>query len=170
VSDSAFEFMTRERNEVNYSNRKPTLERILVVDDDDSVRNSLMEVLVLEGFSVPGAANGEEALAILEKEHIDLVMLDLNMPRLNGWDTFERLVERWPLLPIIIVTARPNQLFLAANCGAGALLEKPIDIPVMLSAIRTLLDESTSSRLARLAGRTDEFIYAEGNRHLSKRR
>jgi DNA-binding response OmpR family regulator len=155
--------MTHERNQS--INRKPSLERILLVDDDASVRNSLSEVLIMEGFAVSPAANGKEALAILEKTHIDLVMLDLNMPQMNGWDTFERLSDNWPLIPIILITARPNQLFLAAAAGAGALLEKPVDIPILLRAIRTLLDEPTQSRVARLAGRSTEFFYAEGQNH-----
>ena len=63
------------------------------------------------------------------------------------------------LLPVIIVTARPNQLFTAASSGAGALLEKPLDFPQLLETIRALLDEPTETRLARMAGRDTAFRY-----------
>jgi DNA-binding response OmpR family regulator len=143
--------------------RRPSLERVLLVDDDKTVRESLSEVLVCEGYLVVQAANGEEALCIMESQHIDVVLLDLNMPRLNGWDTFENLIERWPLVPILIITARPNQLFLAASAGAAALLEKPVDIAAMIRAIRTAIDEPTSVRLARLAGGGDHFVFSTGH-------
>ena len=63
------------------------------------------------------------------------------------------------LIPIIIATARPNQLFTAVNAGVGALLEKPMDIPMLLRTIRKLLAESTEQRLGRLAGKETEFHY-----------
>ncbi|HEY6229522.1 MAG TPA: response regulator, partial [Verrucomicrobiae bacterium] len=80
-----------------HDRRRPSLDRVLLVDDDKSVRESLSEVLVCEGYLVEQAANGEQALHCLESQRIDIVLLDLNMPRLNGWDTFEKIVERWPL-------------------------------------------------------------------------
>ena len=146
-----------------HDRRRPSLERILLVDDDKTVRESLLEVLVCEGYLVVQAGNGEEAIRIMESQHIDVVLLDLNMPRLNGWDTFENLIERWPLVPILIITARPNQLFLAASAGAAALLEKPVDIAAMIRAIRTAIDEPTSVRLARLAGGGDNFVFSTGH-------
>jgi DNA-binding response OmpR family regulator len=90
---------------------------------------------------------------------VDLALLDLNMPVKNGWDTFQQLTFEHPLIPIIIVTARPNQLFTALGAGAGALLEKPMDIPTLLRTIIKLLAESSEQRLARLAGKETEFHY-----------
>ena len=81
------------------------------------------------------------------------------MPVKNGWDTFEQLTREHPLLPIIIVTARPNQLFTALNAGAGALLEKPMDIPMLLRTMENLLVETIGQRLARLAGKKTKFHY-----------
>lgn len=141
----------------------PSLRRILIVDDDNSVRDSLMELLVLEGYVALPAKDGRQALEVMNQERVDLVLLDLNMPRLNGWDTFEKLIAKYPLVPIVIITARPNQLFLAASAGVGALLEKPLDIPVLLQAIKTLIDEDVETRLKRLTGRTSEFFYAAGH-------
>jgi len=131
--------------------------RILLVDDDPTVRDSLNDVLVAEGYLVILAENGQQALDIAARLPVDLAVLDLNMPVKNGWDTFERLTADYPLIPIIIATARPNQLFTALNAGAGALLEKPMDIPTLLRTIEGLLAESAEERLARLAGKKTEF-------------
>ena len=133
--------------------------RILLVDDDPTVRDSLNDVLVAEGYFVIPAENGQQALDLANQLPVDLVLLDLNMPVKNGWDTFERLTAEHPLIPIIIITARPNQLFTALSAGAGALLEKPMDIPTLLRAMETLLAETAEQRLARLAGKKTEFHY-----------
>lgn len=133
--------------------------RILLVDDDPTVRDSLNDVLTGEGYSVIPAENGEQALNLAARLPFDLVLLDLNMPVKNGWDTFQQLTMEHPLVPVIIVTARPNQLFTALGAGAGALLEKPMDIPTLLQTVEKLLAESAWQNLARLAGRETEFHY-----------
>ena len=81
------------------------------------------------------------------------------MPGQSGWDTFERLTASQPLLAVIIITARPNQLFTALGAGVGALLEKPLDFPQLLQAVTRLLAETPESRLARLAGQASDFYY-----------
>ena len=134
--------------------------RILLVDDDAGVRGSLSDVLVSEGYVVIPANDGQQAIELAASAAIDLVLLDLNMPRKNGWEAFERLSAEHPLLPIIIVTARPNQLFTAVGAGVGALLEKPLDIPTLLRTIKRLLAESAETRLARLAGQATDFHYS----------
>jgi len=133
--------------------------RILVVDDDPTVRDSLNDLLASEGYRILPAENGQQALDLARKSSIDLVLLDLNMPVKNGWDTFEQLTREHPLIPIIIATARPNQLFMAISAGVGALMEKPMDIPMLLRTIEKLLAESTEQRLARLAGKQTKFHY-----------
>jgi len=141
----------------------PAKKTILMVDDERPVREMLSRVLIGENYSVLAAENGEVALRLAATSHVDLVMLDLNMPVKGGWDTFERLTTENPLLPVIIVTARPNQFFTAASSGAGALLEKPLDFPLLLETIRDLLDEPTETRLARMAGRDTVFRYRPAN-------
>ena len=133
--------------------------RILLVDDDSTVRDSLNDVLVSRGYSVIPAENGQQALELANESSVDLVLLDLNMPVKNGWDTYEQLTREHPLIPVIIATARPNQLFTALGAGAGALLEKPIDIPTLLRTMEKLLAETAEQRLARLAGQKAEFHY-----------
>jgi CheY-like chemotaxis protein len=134
--------------------------RILLVDDDPGVRSSLGVVLLQEGYGVWSATNGQEALDLAAANPFDLTVLDLNMPVKNGWDTFERLSWEHPLMPIILITARSNQLFTALGAGVGALLEKPLEIPLFLQTIARLLDEPGEMQLARLSGVTQEFTYA----------
>ncbi len=129
------------------------------MDDDPTVRDSLKDVLLAEGYRVMPAENGQQALDLANKSPVDLVLLDLNMPVKNGWDTFEQFTREHPLIPIIIATARPNQLFTAINAGVGALLEKPMDIPMLLRTMEKLLSETAGQRLARLAGQKAEFHY-----------
>jgi CheY-like chemotaxis protein len=138
---------------------EPVKKQILVVDDDVSVRELLGRVLAGEGYGVREAANGPEALAIAATDQLDLVLLDLNLPGKSGWEVFERLTTSQPLLPVIILTARSNQLFPALAAGAGALLEKPMDFPRLLQVVSRLLAESPAARRARQAGRAAEFIY-----------
>jgi DNA-binding response OmpR family regulator len=137
----------------------PLGNRILLVDDDATVRDSLHDVLVGEGYFVVPAGNGCQALDLANKLSVDLVLLDLNMPVKNGWETFEQFTREHPLIPVIIITARPNQLFTALGAGAGALLEKPMDIPTLLHTMKTLLIETEEQRLARLVGKRAEFHY-----------
>ena len=139
-------------------NRASPKGRILLVDDDPAVRSALAQVLAEEGYVVTCGADGEEALRIVD-DTINLVLLDLNMPVRNGWDTFEQLTAQNPLVPVIIITARSNQLFTALSAGVGALMEKPLDFPELLETIRELLDEPVEVRLARVAGRTPGFRY-----------
>jgi len=133
--------------------------RILLVDDDPTVRDSLKDVLLAEGYLIIPAEDGQQALDLANKSAVDLVLLDLNMPLKNGWDTFDQLTREHPFIPVIIVTARPNQLFTALGAGAGALLEKPMDIRTLLRTVAKLLAETAEQRLARLAGKQAEFHY-----------
>ena len=132
---------------------------ILVVDDDPSVRTMLKRVLAEEGYHVRSAANGAAAMQAATTAPPDLVLLDVKLREENGWDVFRRLTRKWPLLPVVIITARPNQLFTALAAGVGALLEKPLHIPKMLRTISYLLRESVETRVARSAGKVAQFEY-----------
>jgi len=133
--------------------------KILLVDDDPGVRRMLQRVLEEEDYVVVAAANGSKALETAKSAAPDLALLDLNLPVQNGWETLEQLATENPLLPVIIITARPNQLFPALASGAGALMEKPLDLPKLLRTIRDLLAEPAEARLGRMAGKRAEFHY-----------
>ena len=119
----------------------------------------LKRVLVGEGYRVRSAADGATALQVADTTPPDLVVLDIKLSKENGWDVFRRLTLKWPSLPVVIITARPNQLFTALAAGVGALLEKPLHIPKMLQTISRLLRESVETRLARVAGKVAQFHY-----------
>jgi two-component system, OmpR family, response regulator MprA len=141
------------------SSPQPSKEKILLVDDEPAIRQMLTRLLVGEGYNVLPAANGVEALEFASRANVNLVLLDLNLPGMDGWETFWRLTSNNPLLPIIVITARPNQCFTALAAGIGALMEKPLDLQKLFLTIRELLDESDDVRIARLAGRPSEFHY-----------
>lgn len=134
--------------------------KILLVDDDSSILAALTGVLKSEGYDVRHAVNGHDALVAFHTlPDIGLVLLDLNMPVKGGWDTFERLTAINPLLPIIIITARPDQQSLAVEAGAAALMEKPLEIPVLLETMQKLLAEPPETRLARIAGQNPRTLF-----------
>lgn len=140
-------------------------ERILLVDDDPCVRDSLCAVLTGEGYEVRTAENGVRALELAALRNVDLVLLDLNMPVKDGWATLQALSRDYPALPVALLTARPNQLFPALAAGVAALLEKPLDIPHLLRTIRQLLDEPAQAQARRSAGRKADFYYRSPLQH-----
>ena len=111
---------------------------ILVVDDDDAVRRGLRGVLVMEGYEVITANNGLQAVAVFRRQSCDLALLDMNMPLLNGWGAIGGLKALAPKLPIIVITARPDQRTLAREAGVE-LMGKPLDLSLLLRRIRDLL-------------------------------
>jgi two-component system, OmpR family, response regulator len=133
--------------------------RILVVGDDGAVRRKLKRVLAGEGYRVRSAADSAGALQAARNGPPDLVLLDMKQRDGNAWDLFGRLTRKWPSLPVVVITGKPNQFFTALAAGVGALLEKPLRVPKVLQTIRHLLRESVETRLARVAGKLAEFHY-----------
>jgi|APCry1669189204_1035204.scaffolds.fasta_scaffold30801_1 CheY-like chemotaxis protein len=134
--------------------------RILIVDDDLQIRESLRKLLRAEGYEVVLATSGQEGFDKFDQENTDLLLLDLNLPGCSGWDVFGTITSLNPFLPIIIITGRDNQRELAAGAGVGALMEKPLDVPVLLQTITGLLAESAEKRLRRLVGLDGQVRYA----------
>jgi len=124
--------------------------KILLVDDDASVRATLGRVLEAEEYDVLPAESAQKALAQFLRRTPDLVLLDLDMPDGDGWQVFELMEQSHPLVPIIVLTGLPNQMRRATDYGIDALMEKPLDFPMLLTTIRELLAESEPQRVARL--------------------
>ena len=133
--------------------------RILLVEDERSIRESLSKILRAENYEVVAAENGQEGIKKLDAERIDLLILDLNMPVKNGWATLEWLVEINPLLPVVIITGRSNQRAQAETAGADALMEKPLDVPLLLQTTRQLMDEPMENRAQRARNRASGSRY-----------
>jgi len=127
------------------------MKTILLADDDAAIRQTLGQVLNLEQYNVVFAATGREAAANFITHVPDLVLLDLNMPDRDGWDAFQLMNSTHPQVPVIIITARPHQDQRAAEMGVAALLEKPLDIQLLLKTIRDLLAGPAVKPATRLA-------------------
>jgi DNA-binding response OmpR family regulator len=135
------------------------LEKILVVDDERSIREALSKVLRAENYEVLLAETGKDAVERYGEGRIDLLLLDLNLPGGNGWATLAWLAKVNPLLPVVIITGRASQREVAEKSGADALMEKPLDVPLLLQTIRELLDEPMESRVQRASQRTSSFRF-----------
>jgi len=125
--------------------------KILLADDDASIRETLGRVLELEQYEVVLAGTGREAVAKFQANPPDLVLLDLNMPDQNGWEALDTMCRRVPQVPVFIITAAPHQAKRAAQLGAAALMEKPLHLPLLLQSLSGLLTESDATRRARTA-------------------
>ena len=130
----------------------PPRPRILVVDDDPPVREMVVRVLAGEGYATVAAANGEEALHVAEAAGLDLVLLDLGLPGKDGWDVLAGLTRLRPGLPVVILTAWPDQAATARAAGAAELFEKPLDFPLLLGTVARLLADRPAPGSDRPAG------------------
>src|SRR5713101_3395111 len=124
--------------------------RIMIAEDEPSIRESLARVLESEDYDVESANTGEEAIAKFHARPCDLVLLDLNMPAKDGWAAYQGISRLRPLVPVIVITARPHQYKRAVGVGVDALMEKPLDLPLLLQCVRDLLAEPKAARVARL--------------------
>ena len=121
--------------------------RILVVDDDLAVRESLRRSLTFNGYQVDLAANGDEALEQLARARPDAVVLDVMMPRVGGLETCRRLRERGDDVPVLVLTARDAVADRVAGLDAGAddYLTKPFALEELLARLRALLRRTGSA-------------------------
>ena len=111
---------------------------ILLADDDASIRMMVGRVLEAENYNVIVARTGSEAASRFMTRPPGLVLLDLNMPDKDGWEAW-RLMTFWqPLVPVIVITARSNQYEQAVWHRIDALMEKPLDLQLLLETIKNL--------------------------------
>jgi DNA-binding NarL/FixJ family response regulator len=119
---------------------------ILVVDDDLGTRLSISDYLELSGYSVITADDGQEALAMVEEYHPDLIVTDIVMPRMNGYELVRRVRQQpaFRLLPVILLTARTKtqERILGYQSGCDLYLPKPFELEELAAAIRNLLERS----------------------------
>ena len=113
--------------------------RILVIDDEAGIRESLEVLLSLEGYAVRVAADGEEGLRILDLESLDLVLLDLALPGQSGLELLPQIKERQPDLPVIMITAygTVDNIVESVRAGAENFIQKPWDNEKLLADIRS---------------------------------
>lgn len=114
---------------------------ILVVDDDKNIRKLISAVLQAENYTVFTAVDGEDALSVMEKEHIDLIILDIMMPKMDGYQLTQLLRQEDNNLPILMVSAKQeaSDKHKGFIVGTDDYITKPIDEQEMLLRIRALL-------------------------------
>lgn len=118
--------------------------RILVAEDDPAVRDSLRRSLAFNGYEVSTASDGQEALDLVRDSRPDLLLLDVNMPILDGLETCRRLRAAGDDLPVLMLTARVEvgDRVLGLDVGADDYLAKPFALEELLARIRALLRRS----------------------------
>lgn len=125
---------------------------ILVVEDDLPLRKMMSAFLSINGYRTQTAGNGEEALTVMERVLPDLVIADVMMPVMDGWQLTEEIRHAWPMMPVILVTARDSIEDKRTGFAAGAddYLTKPLDLDELLLHVNAVLRRSqamTSHRL-----------------------
>jgi DNA-binding response OmpR family regulator len=115
--------------------------RILVVEDDTNTRKLMSAVLKQNGFEPLQAGDGIAALEVMDKEHIDLVVLDLMMPNMDGYELTRQTRTAWKALPLLMVTAKqePQDKRQGFLVGTDDYMTKPVDEQEMVLRIKALL-------------------------------
>lgn len=118
--------------------------RILVVEDDTNTRKLMCAVLKQQGFEPLQAEDGNKALDVMDKEHIDLAVVDLMMPNINGYELTKEIRKAWVSLPILMVTSKhePKDKHEGFLAGTDDYMVKPVDEQEMVLRIRALLRRS----------------------------
>ena len=114
---------------------------ILVVEDDLSILVGLQDNLIIEGYEVSTATNGTEGLSLANEKNFDLLILDIMLPGLNGFEICKKVKKEKPLLPIIMLTAKSSEMDKIAGLDYGAddYITKPFSLSELLARIRAVL-------------------------------
>ena len=117
--------------------------RILIVDDDRRMANTLLDIFKVKGYLAEAAYSGAEALEKVEEGHFDSVLTDLKMPEMNGVDLYRAIKEIQPELPVVFMTAYSADDLIKEGLEEGALavLTKPLEIDLLLSFLAALSKE-----------------------------
>src|SRR5690625_5055132 len=133
----------------------------MITDDEQSILNTLRDILEYEEYRVLEAENGEEALACIESSHVDLVLLDIKMKGMDGIEVLEQIKARGYEMPVILISGHGNIEIAveATKKGGYDFLEKPPDLNRLLVSIRNALENSkliSSNRKMRGELRSEE--------------
>ena len=124
-------------------------QRVLIVDDDPSIRRMLAASLKKEGYQTVDACDGREALEAMRAGQADLVLLDLMMPKVTGWQvlTERAAAPKLRKIPVIVITAeRGDGLAKIPNDGTCALLPKPFELETLQALVKACLEEPFACR------------------------
>ena len=115
--------------------------RILVVEDDNELRNLFMKVLSKNGYKPFGVSDGEEAVQIIKGDYIDLIISDIMMPNMDGYDLIKKLREMGSSIPVLIITAKDGfrDMQQGFMTGADDYMVKPVNVNEMVLRVGALL-------------------------------
>lgn len=118
--------------------------KILIIDDEKSIRKTLREILEYENFKVDEAADGQEGWAILQKEKFDVVLCDIKMPKIDGLELLDKVIASNIDSPIVMISGHGNieTAVEAVKKGAFDFIAKPLDLNRLLVTIRNAMDKS----------------------------
>ena len=141
----------------------PSGARLLVVEDDDTIRDTVSEAMELEGFTVTAATNGQSAWELLRRERFDLVVMDLMLPGMNGLDLCRQLRQEANPPLILVVSARDTETdrVLGLEVGADDYLIKPFGMRELVARCRALLRRNRSQEQARAEQRHQVLRHAD---------
>ncbi|MGN7400778.1 response regulator transcription factor [Cytobacillus praedii] len=125
---------------------------ILIVEDEDILREIVKDYLLNEGYEVLESVNGNEALAIFEEHEVHLIILDIMLPELDGWSVCRR-IRKSSNVPIIMLTARVDEddTLLGFELGADDYVTKPYSLPILLARVKRLINSRYPSAAGRLS-------------------
>jgi DNA-binding NtrC family response regulator len=121
------------------------MSKILVIDDEKSIRKTLREILEYENFKVDEAGDGAEGAAMAEKENYDIILCDIKMPKVDGMETLDRILKAKPDVPIVMISGHGTieTAVEAVKKGAFDFIAKPLDLNRLLVTIRNAMDKTT---------------------------
>ncbi len=119
------------------------MKKILVIDDEPSVRTSSKRTLAPQGYDVTLVESGRAGIELLERETFEVILLDLKMPDMDGIDVLKVIMERWPVIKVIIVTgySTVDTAVEALRLGAFNHIEKPFTPDTLLAAVQEVFDK-----------------------------
>ena len=122
--------------------------RILVIDDDENITKVVAAILRDKGYSVDMASSGNEAIKKTQKNHYDLMLIDIRLPDIEGTELLTKIRDTTPKIRKIIVTGYPtlNNAVTAVNKGADAYVMKPFDVEKMLETVKEQLEKQKRER------------------------
>lgn len=119
--------------------------RLLIVDDEEGIRLLYKEELEEEGYDTEIASSGEEALEKLKDMKVDLVLLDIKMPGMDGVEVLRRVKEKWKTLPVILCTAYPHYKQEFGTWASDAYVVKSSDLKELKAKIKDILKDKKLS-------------------------
>ena len=114
------------------------MKTLLVVDDDESIRLLLRDEFCDSGYNVVTAVDGEEGVVAFSEQHVDVVVLDLNMPKLTGEQVARKLKSQAPDVPVVIYTANPERLEKHTDIQYDSLVYKSSDLEELVAKVSKL--------------------------------